>query len=125
MDEVKGPESTAGNNKGGRPKKIIRRSEIMVVRLTVSERLHIENKARNAGIKPSEWFRQAAKNAKIIPRITPEQTGYLRAMTGIANNLNQSTKLAHQVGLLSVIAEHRRLLGELDRLIRKLLGDDR
>lgn len=70
MDEVKGPERTAKSNKGGRPRKVIRRSEILVVRLTVSERLNIQSKARKAGITASEWFRQAAKDARIVPRIT-------------------------------------------------------
>lgn len=105
--------------------KVIRRSEILVVRLTVSERLNIQSKARKAGITASEWFRQAAKDARIVPRITPEQASHLRVMTGIANNLNQLTKLAHQVGLLSLLKDIRRILGELDRLIKNLFGDDR
>ncbi len=42
----------------GRPKKGIKRSEILMVRLTPTERLLIEDKSKKAGMNPSEWSDQ-------------------------------------------------------------------
>jgi len=59
----------------GRPKKGIKRSEILMIRLTPTERLLIEDKSKKAGVKPGEWFRRAAKSAGIIPRFSTEESG--------------------------------------------------
>ncbi len=112
-------------HKGGRPPKKVRRSNDMRVRLTDTERFLIEEKAKEAGMLPSAWFRQAAKRAKVVSRLTPEDLRILRMLAGMANNLNQITHLAHKEGLLSVQKRCREILTEIDDTLKYLNNDDR
>ncbi|MEO6851659.1 MAG: plasmid mobilization relaxosome protein MobC [Mucilaginibacter sp.] len=112
-------------NKGGRPEKAIKRNTSFVVRLTPTERLLIEGKAKEAGMLPTVWFRQAAKRAKIIKRLTPEDMRILRVLTGMANNLNQLTHLAHIVGLPRIEKHCAEILLQIDEAITYLNSDDR
>ncbi len=108
----------------GRPKKAITRSVSLVVRMTPTERLAIAGKARNAGIRLSEWFRQSAKTSVLRPRLSREESGHLRTLSGMANNLNQLTKLAHRERLVTIMADLRRLLSETERLMERIGRDD-
>jgi|GEM_PF-35466 len=108
----------------GRPKKTIKRSDFLMVRLTPTERILIEGRAKNAGLKPSEWFRRAAKNAKVFPRFTVEETGWFRMLAGIANNLNQLTHLAHVAGLFTLAMKCQTILKQVEELITKLSSHD-
>ena len=108
----------------GRPKKAITRSVSLVVRMTPTERLAIAGKARNAGIRISDWFRQSAKIAVIRPRLSKEEMGYLRTLSGMANNLNQLTKLAHKERLVTIMVDLRRLLKEVERLMERIGKND-
>lgn len=109
----------------GRPKKGIKRSEILMIRLTPTERLLIEDKSKKAGMKPSEWFRKAAKSAGIAPRFSSEETGWFRMIAGLANNLNQLTHLAHVEGLLTLSAKCRTMITQIGELIIKISKHDR
>ena len=108
----------------GRPKKAITRSVSLIVRLTPTERLAIESRAKSAGMVVSEWFRKTARTAVIIPRLSKEEASHLRTLSGMANNLNQLTKLAHTGGLVSILTDLRRLLGEVERLMERIGKDD-
>lgn len=111
--------------KGGRPPKGIKRNVLMVVRLTPSEKIVIDSRARKAGITPSEWFRKAAKMAQIVPRLLPAELTWLKMLSGLANNLNQLTKLAHTVGLLTLAQQCRALFAQVEELLIKMFKDDR
>ena len=111
--------------KPGRPKKAITRSGSLVVRMTPTERLVIAGKANDAGMRISEWFRCAAKAGVIRARLSKEETGYLRTLSGMANNLNQLTKLAHTNGLVSLMADLRKLLTTVEALMERIGRDDR
>ena len=112
-------------NKGGAPKKRVRRELVLRVRMTATERFQIDNKAKAAGMRSSSWIRASAKNAKIIPRLTAEERRILWILAELANNLNQLTKLAHQVGLFSVVKDCTAILTEIDRTLRHLNNHDR
>lgn len=109
----------------GRPKKGIKRSGMLMVRLTPTERLLIEDKSRKAGMKPSEWFRKSAKNAKVTPCFSTEETGWLRMLAGLANNLNQLTRLAHIQGLLSLSGKCREMLKLINEVLTKIKSHGR
>ncbi|RYY26220.1 MAG: plasmid mobilization relaxosome protein MobC [Sphingobacteriaceae bacterium] len=106
--------------KGGRPKKVIKRDAVLVVRLTQIERMLIAGRAREAGMSPSEWFRKSAKSAKVMARFSAEDAATLRMLSGMANNLNQLTKLAHQEGLVSVQDRCRELMDGIDETLKIL-----
>lgn len=125
MDTVKERESTAKKKKGGRPQKVIKKSTMLMVRLSPLERIIITNKAQEAGMNPSEWFRLAARRAKVVPRLSKEEAGWLRSLSGLSNNLNQLTRLAHTTGMVNLASDCRRLMEQVALFIEKLMRDDR
>ena len=112
-------------NKGGAPKKRVRRDLIIRVRMTATERFQIDNKAKAAGMRSSTWIRAAAKSAKVVPRLTADERRILWMLAELANNLNQLTKLAHQLGLLRVVRQCEQILKEVDETLKHLNRDDR
>ncbi len=112
-------------NKGGAPKKRVKRELIIRVRMTATERFQIETKANAAGMRSSTWIRASAKNAKIIPRLTADERRILWMLAELANNLNQLTKLAHQLGLLTVARDCGKILNEIDITLKHLNNNDR
>lgn len=115
------------NNKPlpGRPKKLIKKSDLLMVRMTPTERLFIENKSKAARMKPSEWCRKAAKSAKVVPRFSTEEVGWFRDLSGLSNNLNQLTHLAHVNGLFSLALKCQALLVQIESLLTKISNHDR
>ena len=108
----------------GRPKKKVSRSDMLMIRLTPTERIFIEGRSKKAGIKPSEWFRRAAKSAKIFPRFTAEEIGWFRMLAGLANNLNQLTHLAHVAGLFTLALKCQSMLKQIEELLTKINSYD-
>ncbi|SEM69978.1 mobilisation protein (MobC) [Mucilaginibacter gossypiicola] len=108
----------------GRPKKTVSRSDFLMVRLTPTERVLIDGRAKRAGLKSSEWFRSAAKSAKVFPRFSVEETSWFRMLAGLANNLNQLTHLAHVAGLFSLALKCQALLKQIEDLLTKISGHD-
>lgn len=46
----------------------------------------------------AEYIRDAAFDVRIVAKHSAEDTAIIRKLTGMANNLNQLTKLSHQTG---------------------------
>ncbi|MBT2561358.1 plasmid mobilization relaxosome protein MobC [Pedobacter sp. ISL-68] len=111
-------------HKGGAPKKRIRREVHVKVRLTTTERFLIESKARGAGMRISDWVREAILKAKVMTRLTTEDRRVLHLLAGMANNLNQLTKLAHTSGIMSIAIKCGHLLTEIDQTLKYLNSDD-
>ena len=123
MEAISKPETK--KHKGGRPKKVIKRTCILVIRLTSTELMLIKGKAKEAGHTLSSWVRQASKRANIVVRLTPSDMGYLRMLAGVANNLNQMTHLAHKEGLLYHQRNCREVVSKISELLNRLNSDDR
>jgi hypothetical protein len=116
---------TPPKNKGGAPKKRVRRELIIRIRMTATERFYIDSKAKTAGMRSSSWIRAAAKSAKVVPRLTDDERRVLWMLAELSNNLNQLTKLAHQLGLLSVVRDCSKILNEIDITLKRLNNNDR
>jgi hypothetical protein len=112
-------------NKGGAPKKRVKRELIIRIRMSATERYQIGDKAKAAGMRPSTWIRASAKSAKIIPRLTADERRIIWMLAELSNNLNQLTKLAHQLGLLRVVRQCEQVIKEIDETFKKLKTDDR
>lgn len=112
-------------SKGGRPPKAVIRNELLAVRLLPSEKKVIDEKAKTAGLNASEWFRKAALKAKVVPRLSAEESKYLRMLSGMANNLNQLTKLAHGKGLPNFLKAIVIMLEKTNAIMENLFKDDR
>lgn len=111
-------------HKGGAPQKKIKRASGIRVRLTTTERFLIETKARQAGMRISDWIRAAALKAKVVGRMSAEDRRVLHLLAGMANNLNQLTKLAHTSGIISIVIKCDNLLKEIDQTLKYLNSDD-
>ncbi|RKR82809.1 mobilization protein MobC [Mucilaginibacter gracilis] len=125
LKETAGTVSEKPKHKGGRPKLTIKREAFVRVRLTATEHFVIAGRAKDAGMRISDWFRSAAKAARVVARLNPEDMQIMRMLTGMANNLNQLTKLAHKDGLLSVARKCDGLMTEIDQALKYFNSDDR
>ncbi len=117
-------QETVKKRRPGRPKKVVRRSDLLMVRLTPIERHFIEERAKKVGLKPSEWFRKAAKSTKVSPRFSIGESSWFRVLAGLANNLNQSTHLVHVAGLFSLGLKCQRMLQQIEELLAKINSRD-
>lgn len=82
-------------NKGGRPKKgaADKLKYRLTVKMATSDYYTLKGKARSAGMSAGEFLRGCMRDGQVKERLTPEHTGYIRQLCGMANNLNQ---LAHK-----------------------------
>jgi len=85
----------------------------------------IAAKAKEAGMRISDWIRLAARTARVVARLKPEDLRIMRMLAGLANNLNQLVKLAHKEGLLSVAIKCNNVLIEVDQTLKYFNSDDR
>ncbi|MFH6986105.1 plasmid mobilization protein [Flavobacterium collinsii] len=82
-------------NKGGRPKKIVKRDQLLAIKCTLYERRIIEAKAKKSNLSVSEYLREIGTTTKIdfrnkaLPKEVLSLTGMLNHM---AANLNQIAK---------------------------------
>lgn len=126
MDKVKEhPGGERDKRRPGRPRKAGGSNAAVVVRLSPEERQEIRDKAARAGLKPSQWLRLAARTARVIPRLTREEMGWYRDLSGLCNNLNQLTRLSHANGLQALLPLLAAALEKAGRLMDKLAHDDR
>jgi hypothetical protein len=76
-------------------------------------------------MRMADWFRRAAVTAKIVPLLSREDKELLHIITGMANNLNQLTKLAHIGGILTVARKCNELLNQIEEAIQYFNRHDR
>ena len=79
-------------------------------------------RARKSGRSLAVYIRKVALAATVTARHTPEENALLRSLAGMANNLNQLTKLSHQTGFYRTRLLIDGLLGKLKRIMVYLLG---
>jgi hypothetical protein len=96
METVQSEIKKTGKNKGGRPKKNIRRNVKVTVMCNAVERMVIKHKAKMLGLTASEYLRklgyegQVDRTIKTLPKEVLQLTGDLNHM---AANINQ---IAHK-----------------------------
>ena len=122
------PESETGRKKesagekkkkGGRPRKLNGRSCVTGIRFTPAEYQTVQNKAKEAGRKPTVYIREAAlKGGNVKALLSQEQMTLIRQLAGMANNLNQLTRKYHQAG----IETGRIYFADLGKAIRNLMN---
>jgi hypothetical protein len=60
----------------------------------------------------------------VISRIKPEEMKELRNLSGLGNNLNQLTKLAHQAGIYRLAGRCHELLNAIAEALKKFNIND-
>lgn len=99
------------------------RNKNIIIRVTENEKKGIEKKANKTGLAVSEYGRQIMLNGFIFHNLkndtTDEQPGTYfdrRTLLGLANNLNQLTKYAHQTKTLPKLED---LLEKIEKIIER------
>ncbi|MNG01028.1 hypothetical protein D3C85_110260 [compost metagenome] len=91
-------------NKGGRPKKVVKKDQLLAIKCTLYERKIIEAKAKKMNLTVSEYLREVGLTTKIdyrnkaLPKEVLSLTGMLNHM---AANLNQIAKKRNSNDILS------------------------
>lgn len=91
-------------SKGGRPKKTIKRDQLMAIKCTLYERKVIEARAKSANLSVSEYLREIGLTGKIDRRdkaLPKEVLGLTAMLNHMAANLNQITKKRNGMDELS------------------------
>ncbi len=91
MEEQK----TITRNKGGRPKKAIKKDQLLAVKCSLLERKVIVARAKSAGLSVSEYLREIAMTGKIerYEKALPKEVlAHLGTINHLAANFNQIAK---------------------------------
>lgn len=84
----------------GRPQvsTLKRLTKSVTVKFSKPDYEKLRHRSKNANRTLAEYIRDAAFDARIIAKHSTEDAAIIRNLTGMANNLNQLTKLSHQTG---------------------------
>jgi len=112
-------------NKGGRPKKEIRRDQQLAVMCTLIERKLIEHKAKNANCCISEYLRELALKGQVdrkIKAIPRDVLQFTATLNHLAANLNQVAKKRNREESFNAIerAELNLLSGDIKTLAEQI-----
>lgn len=113
------------NKKGGRPKKeLAEKLKYRVsVKLCTQDFYNLKAHAKAARMSVAELARLAIVGCKITPRISPEQAGWFRQLSGMANNLNQIARRANTAGYDNARTEYLELAERVDNALTLLEND--
>jgi len=112
-------------NTNGRPTKEAaeKKGYKVTLKMTSEEYCTLKAKARSADINRSEFIRRCIRSSVVKQHLTPEQTRYIKQLSGMANNVNQ---IAHKANAAGYSEVHRQCLSLSDRLdnVIKIIEDD-
>ena len=88
--------------KGGRPPtgRVRKLSKSVTVKFSKPSYEALKLRARKANRKLAEYIRESALNGEVVSGHNTETVAIAKNLIGMANNLNQLTKLSHQRGFL-------------------------
>lgn len=115
-------ENRTGRNKGGRPKLPDGEKRDCPVKVYFDRTNYTKlvRRSRRMGRPLSEIVYELAVNGYVKEAVPQGVTQSLRALAGMANNLNQLAHLGHIHGPQHIANENRRLMVEVSNLIVKL-----
>lgn len=113
------------DRKGGRPRKgaAEKLNYKITVKLCTQDYYSVKAASKTAGIRPAELARAALLGMEIKPRVTPEEAGWLRMLSGMANNLNQLARQAHKSGYNDLRSANITLGLDIHNLIKRFRHD--
>lgn len=71
----------------------------------------------------AEYIRESALNSEVAQLPIETVTKDYRMLVGMANNLNQLTKMAHQEGIIYLYVPLNSLLGDINHIVREYKQD--
>lgn len=113
------------NKSGGRPAKnrIDKQRRVVSTKLTELQYYAVRKRASEAGLRVSEYVRQAVVSAEITPRLNRQDADTLRKLAGEANNINQLVHRANAGGFAKVAVELVKLKNRIVEIISHLSDD--
>jgi len=110
---------------GGRPakKRIEKQQRAVSTKLTELQYYAIRKRAGEAGLRVSEYVRQAVVSAEVIPRLNRQDADTIRKLAGEANNINQLAHRANAGGFALVAVELVKLKNRIIEIINHLSDD--
>lgn len=110
---------------GGRPakKRIEKQQRVVSTKLTELQYYAIRKRAGEAGVRISEYVRQAVISAEVIPRLNRQDADTIRKLAGEANNINQLAHRANAGGFALVAVELVKLKNRIVEIINQLSDD--
>lgn len=105
----------------GRPRvgRLRKLSKSVTVKFSKIDYDRLCHRSRQANRSLAEFLRESAFNARIVAKHSTEETTLMRNLVGMANNLNQLTKLSHQMGFYRTKNTVMELLGKLKRIMNE------
>ena len=79
----------------------------------------LRRRSTNANRTLAEYIRESAFDAQIVAKHSAEDAAVIRNLTGMANNLNQLTKLSHQTGFYRT----KNIVVELLEKLKSIMND--
>ena len=109
--------------KGGRPPtgRVRKLSKSVTVKFSKPSYEALRLRARKANRKLAEYIRESALNGEVVSGHNAETIAIAKNLIGMANNLNQLTKLSHQRGF----HETHVYVVDLLRRLKAILGEYR
>ena len=96
-----------------------RLSKAVTVKFSKIDYEILRTRSRKANRHLAEYIRESALKSEVVqPRAEADMKEY-RTLVGLANNLNQLTKMAHQDGIIYLYSPIVKLLGEITKVIRE------
>ena len=79
----------------------------------------LRTRSRKANRCLAEYIRESALRSEVVQPCTEMDLKEYRTLVGLANNLNQLTKMAHQDGIIYLYSPIEGLLREITNTIRE------
>ncbi|MBQ7423898.1 MAG: mobilization protein [Prevotella sp.] len=96
-----------------------RLSKAVTVKFSKTDYETLRTRSRKANRRLAEYIRESALQSEVVqPRTEADMKEY-RTLVGLANNLNQLTKMAHQDSIIYLYSPIDKLLGEITNVIRE------
>ena len=96
-----------------------RLSKSVTVKFSKIDYETLRTRSRKANRRLAEYIRESAMKSEVVqPRTEADMKEY-RTLVGMANNLNQLTKMAHQDSIIYLYSPIDKLLGEITNVIRE------
>ena len=105
---------------GGRPTVAEgkRLSKAVTVKFSKKDYEILRTMSRKANRRMAEYIRESALQTEVVQPCTETDLKEYRTLVGMANNLNQLTKMAHQGGIIYLYSPLDNLLGEITNMVR-------
>ena len=96
-----------------------RLSKAVTVKLSKTDYETLKTSSRKANRRLAEYIRESALKSEVVQPRTEADLKEYRTLVGLANNLNQLTKMAHQDSIIYLYSPIDKLLGEITSVIRE------